>query len=197
MSPIARGCPRGLTLIELLFAMALGATLAGIAVPVTATALDDMRSSSAARYMAARIMRIRMDAVRQSAAVALRFQPVEDDYSFAPFLDGNGNGVRTADILAGIDRQVGPDERILERFSGVRFALAAGIPDADGASTSSTDGVRIGNPRILTMTPEGTSSSGTLYLKGKSGQYAVRVLGATGRVRVLSFRPGDRRWHTR
>lgn len=193
------GCDgsRGFTLVELLFALALGVTLASIAVPLTTSSLDALRSSSAARYVAARVMDIRMEAVRRSAAVALRFQPAGEDYTFAAYVDGNGNGVRTADILAGIDRQIGPVERIGDKFPGVRFALEPGCPDADGASTSSTDGLRIGTARILTMTPEGTSSSGTLYLAGKGGQFAVRVLGATGRVRVLQFHPGERRWHTR
>lgn len=197
MSPIMRERSQGFTLVELLFALAVGATLAGLAVPLSTATLDAIRSSSAARYMAARVMEIRMEAVRQSAAVALRFQPIGDDYTFAPFIDGNGNGVRTADIAAGIDNQIGPAERIGDKFAGVRLALEPGIPDADGSPTGSADGVRVGTSRILTMTPDGTSSSGTLYLAGKGGQYAVRVLGATARVRVLHFHRGERRWLTR
>ena len=186
---------RGLTLLELLFAMALGITLVAIAVPMTAAALEGLRAAGAARYVAGRIMRIRMDAVRASTAIALRFQPVGADYAFAPFADGNGNGVRTADILAGIDTQVGPYEQLYEKFPGVTFLLRDGVPDADGAPSSSTDGVRVGAARILTMSPDGTATSGSLYLAGRGGQYAVRVLGATGRIRVLFFNPGDNRWH--
>jgi hypothetical protein len=37
--------------------------------------VDDVRAAGAARYMAGRIMRIRLEAVRQSRAVALRFGP--------------------------------------------------------------------------------------------------------------------------
>ncbi|HEX6260634.1 MAG TPA: hypothetical protein VFZ51_08255, partial [Woeseiaceae bacterium] len=135
--------------------------------------------------------------VRRSTCVALRFQPVGADYSFAPFEDGNGNGVRTVDIQSGIDRQVAPYERLGDKFAGIQFKLAPGVPDANGVSGTSEDGVRVGTPQILTMSPDGTATSGTLYLAGKGGQYAVRVLGATGRTRVLYFHPGDLTWYAR
>ena len=34
----------------------------------------------------------------------------------------------------------------------------------------------------------------TLYVQGARAQYAVRVLGATGRTRVLKYEPGSRSW---
>jgi hypothetical protein len=33
-----------------------------------------------------------------------------------------------------------------------------------------------------------------LYVRGRGGQYAVRVLGATGRTRVLMFAMGAATW---
>jgi hypothetical protein len=181
----------------LLFVVALTGTLTGLAVPLSTSALDHVRAAGAARYVSGRIMALRMDALRRSACVALRFEPFEDDYVFAPYLDGNGNGVRTADIRSGIDRRVGPVERLGEKFPGVRFVLSPGIRDVDGASSTGEDGLRIGSARILTMSPDGTATSGTLYLRGSRGQFAVRVLGITGRTRVLEYRPGDRAWISR
>ena len=72
------------------------------------------------------------------------------------------------------------------------------VPDIDGARiTADSDGIRVGSSRILTLGPDGTATSGTLYLHGRRGQYAVRVLGATGRTRVLRFDTGTGRWMTR
>jgi Tfp pilus assembly protein FimT len=184
----------GLTLLELLFAIAVGVTVTGIALPLTADAVHEIRAAAAARYVAGRIMAIRMEAVRRSTAVALRFEPIGADYTFAVFQDGNGNGVRTADIQAGIDRRLTSPERIGDKFPGVRFQLPQGVPDADGTISSSQDGVRIGTARILTMSPDGSCTAGTLYLSGRRGQYAVRALGATGRTRVLYFDPGEGAW---
>ena len=72
------------------------------------------------------------------------------------------------------------------------FSLINGsmVPAANGS-----DGVRLGVSRLLSMNADGTSSSGTLYLHGRERtQYAVRVLGVTGRVRVLKFDFVKGRW---
>ncbi len=43
------------------------------------------------------------------------------------------------------------------------------------------------------MSADGTATSGTLYVRGRKGQYAVRVLGVTGRTRMLQvLRRGPR-----
>jgi hypothetical protein len=151
----------------------------------------------AARYMAGRVAAIRIDAVRRGTSVALRFESAADDYMFAPYEDGNGNGVRTAEIRAGVDRAIGPVERLGSKFPGVRFELSSGIPDVDGGVGTGTDGVRIGSAHILTMGEDGTATSGTLYIRGRRGQYAVRVLGVTGRTRMLQYLAGDRTWLSR
>lgn len=184
----------GFTLLELLFSIAVGVAITTISIPTTTRIVDEVRAAGAARYVASRIMRIRLEAVRQSRVVALRFVKDGDDYTYTPYADGNGNGIRTADIQDGIDQPLGPPERIGDKFAGVRFVLEEGLPDVDGAKSTDPDGVRIGKSGILTMGRDGTATSGTLYLRGRGGQYAVRVLGATGRTRVLVFEIGAGTW---
>jgi type II secretory pathway pseudopilin PulG len=187
----------GFTLVELMLAIALTTVLVGIAVPITGSAIDELRTGAAARYMAGRIAAGRMDAINRSRAVALRFQASTPDYQFAPYVDGNGNGVRSADIRTGIDPPVGAPRQLADDFDGVHFGLEIGVPDVDGVPNVTTDGVRIGIARILTVSPDGTATSGTLYLQGRRAQYAVRVLGATGRTRVLKYDAGARTWISR
>jgi prepilin-type N-terminal cleavage/methylation domain-containing protein len=194
----AAGNSRGFTLLELLLAVAVLGTLLTISVPMTATALDDGRVMMAARYLEGRIMNARMLAVKRSASVALRFEPVGGGYAVAEYLDGNGNGVRSAEIAAGIDPPLAPRQFLHEQFPSVVFGLRANTPDVDDVRSSvDSDGIRFGTSRILSLSPDGTSSSGTVYLHGKRGQFAVRVLGATGRTRVLRFDTGASRWVTR
>ena len=185
---------QGLTLIELVFVISLVAVIAGVAIPVTGDALDNARTCSAARYLAGQIVTSRMDAVNRSRAVALWFDASTPDYRIRRYVDGNGNGVRASEIRSGIDKPDGNEKRIADDFPNVRFGLAEGLPDADGVRGTGTDGVRIGTARILTMSPDGTATSGTLYIQGKRAQYAVRVLGATGRTRVLEFDWGRQAW---
>jgi hypothetical protein len=188
---------RGATYFELLFALTLGTTLTASAIPLVAGAIDDLRTRMAARYIAARIGATRLDALKRSSAVALRFEPSGADYQYAPYADGNANGVRSAEIRAGVDPVLGPFERLQDRFPGVRFELGPGVPDADGLGGTGQDGVRIGAARILTMSSDGTATSGTLYIRGRRTQYAVRILGVTGRTRMLQYNAGDRSWTNR
>lgn len=189
--------PSGATYVEFLLALTVGTTFAATSIPLATAAIDDVRTAMAARYVASRIGAARLDAVRQSRAVALRFEPAAADYQFAPYADGNGNGVRSADIRDGTDPVLGPAERLQDRFAGVRFELGAGLPDADGQNGGTGDGVRIGTARILTLSSDGTATSGTLYIRGRRAQYAVRILGATGRTRMLQYSLGNRSWTNR
>src|SRR5688572_4801797 len=195
MSPLRRFLgSAGYTLIELLLVTSIVATLAALSVPVTAGVLDEVRTAMAARYLEGRIMNARATAIRRSTCVALRFEPIDDDYRYGEYWDSNGNGVRSAEIASGLDPEIAPAEFLGSRFPGVTFGLHAGIADVDGERSTTTDGVRFGSSRILTLGPDGTASSGTLYVRGRRGQFAVRVLGVTGRTRVLRFHPGTGQW---
>lgn len=190
-----RGHSPGFTVLELLFTVAIAGTLAAIAVPHSLRTLDDFRTRSAARYLAQRLGDARLSAIKRSTALGLRFQPSPPDYRFSTVVDGNRNGLRTADIASGIDRTLTEPELLAANFPGVGFGIVEGVPDADGRSAGSTDGVRVGVSRLLTMNANGTSSSGTVYVRGRDrSQYAVRVLGATGRVRVLKYDHVRQRW---
>ena len=187
----------GLSLVEMLVVVAVLVTLTGMAIPNLLAAIDNYRAAAAARYLAARFRLARMQAVQRSAAVAVRFQRDGAVVSYASYVDGNHNGVRTADISRGIDRALTPAEQIGDQFPGVGFRLDETVP-VIGTSTVAVgdrDPLQIGLSGIMTFTPDGTATSGTLYIKGRGKtQYAVRVLGVTGRTRVLHFETGARRW---
>jgi hypothetical protein len=131
--------------------------------------------------------RARTEAAARSATTALRFQEQDDGFLIGEFVDGNGNGVRTRDIENGIDLPLGDPIRLSDQFAGVAVALSE--------AGSGSDPVQIGATTLMSFTPLGTATSGTVYLRGGDGsQYAVRVLGATGRTRVLHYDPNTRDW---
>jgi hypothetical protein len=180
-----------------MLSIAVLSVMVGVAVPISTDAIDETRTAGAARYLAARIMGARMDAIKRSTAIGFRFQPTSPDYAFRVYADGNGNGVRSTDIQRNLDIALGASEQLADNFPGVRFELMSDLPDVDGVRDGRVDGVRIGTARILTISPDGTATSGTLYLRGRRSQYAVRVLGATGRTRVLQYHTGEHRWISR
>ena len=95
-----RGFIPGFTILELLFALAIAGTLTTIAVPQGLRALDDFRTRAAARYLAQRLGDARLRAIQRARAHGLRFEPATPDYRITIVMDGNANGLRTADIAS-------------------------------------------------------------------------------------------------
>jgi len=182
-------------MVELMLAVSIAGTVTAIAVPQAVHALDEYRTRAAAHYLAMRLADARIGAIKRSTYVGLRFDAVGADYRFTGVADGNGNGLRTTDVQRGDDPVIAAPDMLAWHFTGVTFGILAGLPDADGDPAGTSDGVRVGSSRLLSMNPNGSSSSGTLYVHGRGRvQYAVRVLGATGRVRVVRYDDGRRAW---
>jgi len=191
----SRGSFPGFSLIELLFSMAVMGTLTAMAVPQGLRALDEFRTRAAARYLAMLIVDARFRAIKTWKTTGLHFQASTPDYRIAPVEDGNGNGLRTAEIARGVDRTMSEPQRLDGNFPGVTFGILDGIPDADGTPADGSEGVRLGTSKILSLNADGTATPGTLYVHGRQRtQYAVRVLGVTGRVRLLRFDFVKGRW---
>ena len=190
------GASQGYSLLELTFALGVLATLSAVAGPQLLTSVDDVRAAGAARYLSGRLHRARMEAVARSADVALQFVQTPDGYRYAEYRDGNGNGIRTRDIQRGLDPPVTAAERLPDQFAGVDFGVLPGLPAVDSGSTPlGTDPIKLGPSNILTFTALGTSSSGSLYIRGRRNiQYVIRVSGETGKVRVLKFDARGRQW---
>ncbi len=183
------------SIVELMFVAALVVCLTTAAVPATAGVVDEVQASGAARYLVTRLRLARLEAVKRSAAVGIRFQARSGRIEFGAYLDGNGDGVRSRDITGGVDPPVGSTELLSFHFPGVDFGFIPGVPAIDEPSGSASDPIRVGSSDILSFSPTGSASSGTLYFKGRGNQqYAVRVLGVTGRVRLWRFDVATRTW---
>jgi type II secretory pathway pseudopilin PulG len=187
---------RGYSLIDLLVATTILGIVTAMAVPIVVYSAEQSRAAGAARYVAGRIAVARMEAVKRSAYVALRFERQGDRYHFGTYVDGNGNGVRSTDIARKIDLSLVPAERLENHFSGVTFGLHEGVlPVTPDESLAGGDPIRLGRSDLLSFSPLGSATSGSLYIRGEGKQqFAVRVLGVTGRVSVLRFDFANRRW---
>jgi hypothetical protein len=190
------GNERGNTTIEQLVVLALIALVFGLSLPVMKRGVEHGRLRGAGFYLAGRVAQLRMQAVHRGTNVALRFNPA-DPYAFQAFMDGDGDGVRSADIASGRDPAIDArPETIPERFSGIRFGFLPGCPLSDGSTVPpDADPVRIGTAKLLVFAPSGTATSGTLYLRGQLDiAYAVVILGATGRTRLLACSASRGKW---
>jgi prepilin-type N-terminal cleavage/methylation domain-containing protein len=192
--PGVRPAQAGLTIVELVVVLWIGAILMAITVPSFLSGVDDFRTRAAARYVSGRFFDARMEAVKQSTRVACRFEADGDDYRIGTYRDGNGNGVLSADILGGRDPELASAVRLSSLFTGVRFGIGADVPLIDGGFAVSP--IRVAGGTLVTFGPDGTSSTGSVYIRGsREAQYAVRVFGITGRTRVFKYVRGTRTWN--
>jgi type II secretory pathway pseudopilin PulG len=184
------------SLLELLFVMGLAVTLSGIAIPQLTQSLDEMRTTGAARYLAARLQQARTEAIARSRDTAIRFTAAGSTYAYAVYVDGNRNGVLNSDIADGIDVCLAPLERLSDHFPRVDFGVAPNLPAVspdDGSAGS--DPIHLGVGNLATFTSDGTSSTGSIYIRGDGGtQFVIRLYGQTGKARILKFNPQSRTW---
>ena len=190
------GLSDGFSLLELLVVLSLTLILSTMAVSFAHSRLDQSRTAGAAWYVAGRVASARMEAVKRSAYVALQFVEHDGGYRFATYIDGNRNGVRARDIALLTDRRLGPEEQLDQQFPFVAFGICDDVAAIDpGDTLEDGDPIRIGRSSLLSLSPDGSATAGTLYIRGHgASQYAVRVLGVTGRTRVLRFDFQNHRW---
>jgi len=186
------------SLIELLFALGVAATLASTGVAQLTMSVDGVRAAGAARHVTSRLQQARVRAVTRNRSTALRIVRDASGYVVSVHEDGNNNGVLTADIQSGTDPQVGPVERLPDQFPGVEFGTLPGVPGAEGSLAPGTDPIRLGVSDSVTFTPTGTATPGSLYVLSRGRrQLVVRIYGETGRTRVLEYNARTRVWRGR
>lgn len=164
----------------------LAGLLAGVSIPVTTAPRARADAQGAARVLATRLRLARAQAVARGVNVGIQISDGGAGPLVDVFADGNGNGVRRAEILTGVDPRIDATVGLRELFPRVGLGAADGRLPPTGTRAA---------PELFSFSAAGTASSGTVYLQaGVSTQVAVRVLGATGRVRLLQRHPISGAW---
>ena len=143
-----RGEPAGWSLVELVMVIGVSLVVGALALAAFAPLGAGARAIGAARYLAALLQRERIEAVRTGRVCGLRFDDDGSAIGFVRVADGNGNGLRSAEIAGGIDPVRGPRVRLADAFAGVRFAIVEDVPAIDGGPASGR-GRGPGAPRLV------------------------------------------------
>lgn len=194
---------RGHSLIDLILATAVLALTALMAMPALWNASRRTLLNSAAAEVTSTLALARATAIRYNANVGVRFE-LDGQLAMARlYRDGDGDGVRNADIASGADRPFGPPRPLGHIGSRVRFGFPPGISPADPSSPGRPlpnlgDPIRFNQSNLAVYDPLGTATPGSIYLTDSVDDLlVVRVQGRTGRVRVLRWNDGARRWQER
>jgi type II secretory pathway pseudopilin PulG len=187
---------RGVALVDLLAACALMAIVAAMAVPMLHGMRHRDETRMAARYLAIRFDMLRVQALRRNQVIAMRFDP-DVLGQVGVYADGDRDGVLQRDIDDGVDARVDGEARLSDYFADVMIGIRADVPAPDDGAVlpAGSDPIRIGGTNLLSFSPLGTATSGTIYLVARTGpQMCVRILGATGRVRVMWYDQAGGAW---
>jgi hypothetical protein len=158
--------------------------------------VSDTKTAAAAREFAVLFQALRWKSVSENVHVGLFFEPDGAGWHWWEVRDGNGNGLRTAELRRGTDVRVSGPQR-LQR--GVRLGFPDGrtireIPPSRG-TLSGDDPVRFGRADLISFSPRGRSSSGTLFVTdGRHRLYGVRLYGASTRIRVWRWDDREESW---
>jgi len=182
--------PRGLTLLELLVATTVTLLVGVATLPAMGQFLGSARTAAAARLLVVRLQGLRAKSISRACSHGLLFERDEQGWFWFEVRDGNGNGLRTTEVRQGKDDRLSGPHRLSDLLPQVDLGFPAGrsiprIPPRRGSIRDLQRPVRFGNTGLLSFSPLGTSSSGTLYLSdGKRRLMAIVLYGRSGRIRV-------------
>lgn len=179
---------------EVIVTLALMGLVAGLALPALRALLDRRSLDGAAASLASAIARTRHEAIARGRHAALAFDRDAAGDRWAIHLDGGKPGIRRSEIASGADPRIhGPVPVGASSLSGVRLGIPISppipsIPPSRGLLPAGGNPIRLGASDIVSFSPIGESTSGSIYLTdGKGGVRALVVYGRSGRIRVWSW----------
>ncbi len=182
----------GYSLLELLVALTIILVMSAVALPNILGHRQEAALLGAARGFKADFMRTRSIATMKNTQTAIRFETDTRGVTvYSTYIDGNGNGVLSADIARGIDTRVSGPMRLDAGQPGVEVGILPGAVSPDGDPLG-PEPIRFGSARMVSFSPLGTGTPGTFYLRTRTSMACIRVTGGSARVRVLVLR--GRRW---
>jgi prepilin-type N-terminal cleavage/methylation domain-containing protein len=191
----------GFTLAEILTVVAI----LGVIVLSSVPAFFNLRRRHAVRAAAAEIRAVfhlaRSRAIARSTNTAIRFRKHGNSWHYAIYEDGDRDGVRNDDIAAGRDPVVTGYRKLLQGAGGAEVGLPdipLTDPDTRQRIARGASPVQFNRSQLCSFSPIGGGTAGSIYLTdGHDLALVVRVYGATGKIRTLSYNRGSSRWESR
>jgi type II secretory pathway pseudopilin PulG len=182
-----------MTLIEGLAALAICSMVTVVAAGVFGRLTQQSSTRALVTTFQSLLAEATTRAVTERNTVGVVFEENERGCYGRLYRDGDFDGINREDITAGVDLPISSSVYLRAGFA------FAGLPpsvtaDPLGNPISGDEGARFGRGDILSFTPLGNATPGSLYLRDLRGEeaWAFRVAGLGGRVRVFHWWKG--RW---
>ena len=126
---------RGFSMFELLVVLFIVGVMAAVSIPHLKAYAVEAHLLGAGRVFAGEFRKARSIAVRSNVNTAIRFESRNGVDFYSTYQDGNGNGVRSADIASGVDPRIAGPLRLDAGAHDVRVGhqpRRAGAAAGDG-----------------------------------------------------------------
>lgn len=194
MSPNRAYRSAGSSLIELVVVLAVFGIVVQTVAPAFVRWRQARRLEAAAEELVLFAVGLRTAAAAAGVSRGLAIDSTAGAVEWTPVADGDGDGLRRSDLRSGRDVALGPPRNVSRNYPGVIAGLPAGVRTPAG-STAPSDGVAFGRGDLLSLSADGTATSGSLYLRNQFGDaVAVRVYGATARFSLWRRRHHEGIW---
>jgi type II secretion system protein H len=180
---------RGMTLIEMLTAVAIVGIIAAISVPNFFSVRKRRELVAAAQELRGVLQQTRALAIARAHNVGVRFTSSGSRWFYSVYEDGDGDGVRNDDIADGTDRLIAPAREVFEGMSICRIGLppvAVVDPGSGEVIKVGSSPIRFNGSSICAFSMLGAGTPGSVFVTDQSERAAaVRVFGASGRIRIV------------
>lgn len=188
---------RGYSLMELLTVVFIIGLFVTSAVPSFLKLRRREALRAAATELRSQFHLTRSRAISRHANCGMKFVLLAGEWHFAVYQDGDRDGVRNDDIKSGKDWLVARPRVVLPNSRIVTIGLLnVPVKDPDGDLLSPDKSPVVFNQSaICSFSPLGESTPGTIYITDRGVDlYAVRVYGASAKIRVLRYVPATKKW---
>ncbi len=187
-----------MSVFELLLGLTMLAGLLAMATPGVTRLREEVSLRSAVHETSVAFYLARSFAISRNRNVGLKFRKNGDRYEWALYADGNGNGIRTAEIASGVDHYLGISYPWSRNDVVPAIMTGTRVPDPGDPGhylDRIDDPIRFNSSDICSFSAMGECTPGSVYLwDGRDGMAVLRVLGETAKLRFLYYRRGERGW---
>ena len=193
-----KSCERGHSLLELLIALTITASMLAITLPALARVQRLTALRGAASEMRVIFDQARQLAVARNRNIGIKFSAGNPGWNYAIYEDGDGDGVLNKDIASGADRLIRYPRPVLNGSKFGRIGLPVPpVPDPDSGKLMAANAspVRFNQSAICSFSRHGEGTSGSIYLTdGYETAAVLRINGTTGRIRTLTYDRAAKKW---
>lgn len=190
--------PRGITLPELLTALAILSVAAGLSAPALHAVAGMTSLRAATREVATFFTQARGRAIQRGKMCGVKWVGRDGDLTLEVHDDGDGDGVRSDDIESGTDPLVLGPLSVRSRWPKVTVAFLPGFTARDPKGNpvgDLSDPIRFGRSDIASFSPVGDCSPGSVWLgDDRSRQALVRLTPGTATIGIYEWVAARRSW---